>query len=143
MLTTPSIRRAANRWAVLAVTVVGGAAMAVIMALRGETALAIVLPVIIIGYGLTVTFAAGRSDVAALFSGREEDERRRLINLRAGATTANVLMLVLVCGAFYEMLHGEFGGTFSRLSALGGITYAACSASYTRAKSKHSVDPAE
>ncbi|MFI0907690.1 hypothetical protein ACH4TE_29885 [Streptomyces sioyaensis] len=144
MLTTHSIGRAANRWAVLAVTLVGGAAMAVIMTVRGEVTLAIVLPVIIIGYGLAVTFSAERSDVAAQLSGHEEDERRRLINWRAGATTANVLMLVLVCGTFYELVHGELGGKFSLLSALGGITYAASSANYTRAREdKHSVDPAE
>ncbi|WP_438487207.1 hypothetical protein [Streptomyces sp. S186] len=117
--------------------------MAVIMAVRGEIALAIVLPLIIIGYGLSVTLFAGHSDIAAQFSGHEEDERRRLINWRAGATTANVLMLVLVCGTFYELIHGEFGGTFSRLSALGGISYAAASATYTRAGVKHSIDPAE
>ncbi|GHE01285.1 hypothetical protein [Streptomyces alanosinicus] len=43
--------------------------------------------------GLTVSVAAGRSDVAAQLSGRGEDERSRVVNLRVGAMTGNVPML--------------------------------------------------
>ncbi|WP_329128277.1 hypothetical protein OG727_20000 [Streptomyces caniferus] len=117
--------------------------MAVIMTVRGEIAMAIALPVIIIGYGLTVSLSAGRSDVAAQLSGHEEDERRRLINLRAGSMTGNVLMLALVCGTFYELARGEFGGTFTWLSALGGITYAASSAMCIRAERTPTADRGE
>ncbi|MGW7487189.1 hypothetical protein [Streptomyces sp. NPDC054786] len=110
--------------------------MAVIMAVRGEIAMAVALPVIIIGYGLTVSLSAGHSDVAAQLSGYEEDERRRMVNMRAGAMTGNVLMLALVCGTFYELVRGELGGPFTWLSAVGGITYAASSAVYIRAGHK-------
>ncbi|MEV0373151.1 hypothetical protein AB0I10_25570 [Streptomyces sp. NPDC050636] len=143
MSTTRNSGRAMTRWAVLGLTVVGGVVMGVVMAVRGETALAIALPLIIIGYGLTVTLSAGRSDVAAQLSGHEEDERRGVINMRAGAMTGNVLMLALVCGTFYELVRGEFGGTFTWLSAVGGITYVASSVTYTRAGHKLTADPGE
>ncbi len=134
-----STRRSAfsrvTRWAVLALTAVGGVAMGVIMAWRGETTMAIALPLIGIGYGLTVALSAGRSDVAALLSGHEEDERRQLINLRAGAMTGNVLMLVLVCGSFYELLRGE-SGPFTWMSALGGIASMVSSAVYNQSGRK-------
>jgi hypothetical protein len=132
MPTTPSTGRAATRWAVLALTLVAGTAMGVVMLMRGEIGLAVVLPVIIIGYGLTVTLSAARSDVAAQLSGHEEDERGHLINLRASATTGNVLIAALVCGVFYELIRGELGGPFTWLSAVGGLTYVVSSAVYTR-----------
>ncbi|MEV5242986.1 hypothetical protein AB0K89_28315 [Streptomyces cinnamoneus] len=116
----------------LALTSVAGAVMAVVMAARGDVTMAILLPAISIGYGLTVTFSASRSDVAAQLSGHEEDERRQLINLRATAMTGNVLVAALVCGVAYELVHGELGGPFTMLSALGGITYVIASAAYTR-----------
>ncbi len=133
MSTTPSIGRPAARWAVLALTLVAGAAMGVIMMMRGQLVMAVVLPLIVIGYGLAVTVFAGRSDVAAQLSGHEEDERRHMINLRASATTGNVLALALACGFFYELARGELGGPFACLGAVGGVTYAASSAVYTRA----------
>ncbi|MEH6375782.1 hypothetical protein V7793_15800 [Streptomyces sp. KLMMK] len=132
MSTTPSTGRTPMRWAVLALTVVAGAAMAGVMAVRGDIMMAVLLPAISIGYGLFVTFAASRSDVAAQLSGHEEDERRRLINLRAGAMTANVLVAALVCGVAYELARDELGGPFTLLSALAGFTYIVSSAAYTR-----------
>ncbi|MFC5148663.1 hypothetical protein [Streptomyces aureoversilis] len=132
MSTTPSTARTPMRWAVLAVTVVAGAAMAVVMAVRGDLMMAVVLPAISIGYGLIVTFSAPRSDVAAQLSGHEEDERRQLINLRASAMTGNVLVAALLCGIAYELARDELGGPFTMLSALAGFTYIAASAAYTR-----------
>ncbi|MEU1676707.1 hypothetical protein ABZ752_32415 [Streptomyces roseifaciens] len=132
MSTTSSTARTPMRWAVLAVTVVAGAAMAVVMAVRGDLMLAVLLPAISIGYGLVVTFSASRSDVAAQLSGHEEDERRQLINLRAGAMTANVLVAALLCGVAYELARDELGGPFTILSALAGLTYIVSSAAYTR-----------
>lgn len=132
MPTTPSTGRTPTRWAVLALTSVVGATMAVVMAVRGDITMAILLPAITIGYGLTVTFSASHSDVAAQLSGHEEDERRRLISLRAAAATGNVLVAALVCGVAYELFHDELGGPFTMLSALGGITYIIASAAYTR-----------
>ncbi|WP_144440932.1 hypothetical protein [Streptomyces roseifaciens] len=135
MSTTPSTARTPMRWAVLAVTLVAGVVMAVVMAMRGDIMMAVLLPAISIGYGLIVTLSASRSDVAAQLSGHEEDERRQLINLRAGATTANVLVAALLCGVAYELARDELGGPFTMLSALGGITYIVASTAYTRAGS--------
>ncbi|MEE1756139.1 hypothetical protein [Streptomyces sp. SP18CS02] len=122
----------AARWLVLATAVVAGAAMSVIMALQGNTFLAVALPVIVIGYGLAVTVFARRSDVAAQLSGHEGDERRRMINLRASEATSNVLILALLCGLFVELSRSQLGGPFTWLCALGGFTYIAASAFYTR-----------
>ncbi|MFC4517923.1 hypothetical protein [Streptomyces ehimensis] len=117
----------------LALTSVVGATMAAVMVVRGDITMAILLPAISIGYGLAVTLSASRSDVAAQLSGYEEDERRRLINLRATAATGDVLVAALVCGIAYKLVHDELGGPFSMLSALGGITYVIASVACTRA----------
>ncbi|GGX88455.1 hypothetical protein [Streptomyces hiroshimensis] len=135
MPTRPSTGRTPTRWAVLALTSVAGVAMALVMALRGDIMMAVLLPAISIGYGLTVTLSASRSDVAAQLSGHEEDERRQLINLRAAAMTGNVLVAALVCGVAYELARDELGGPFTVLSALGGFTYIVASAAYTRSGS--------
>lgn len=49
----------------------GDRLLAVATALRGEVVLAVILPVIVIGYGLAVTLFARRSDIAAQLSGSE------------------------------------------------------------------------
>ncbi|WP_043263287.1 hypothetical protein [Streptomyces sp. CT34] len=134
MSMTRSAGRAATRWGVLAVALVAGAVMSVIFAMRGEVALAVASPVIVVGYGLSVTLSAKGSDVAAQLSGHEEDERRQLINLRASAMTGNVLFLVVTIGGFYELASGGLGGPFTWLSAVGGITRVASSVAYTRGR---------
>ncbi|MER7399024.1 hypothetical protein ABT381_26350 [Streptomyces sp. NPDC000151] len=124
--------RSVRRWSVLALTVVVGAVESVLMAMRGNVAMAVTLPVIVIGYGLAVTVLARRSDVAAQLSGHEEDERRRAISRGASAVTGNVLAVVLLCGAVYEVAQGESGGPFTWLCAVGGLTYGAAAVAYTR-----------
>ncbi|WTW98957.1 hypothetical protein OG216_38960 [Streptomycetaceae bacterium NBC_01309] len=123
---------AGRRWYVLAVACLAGAGMSVATALQGEVVLAVVLPVIVIGYGLAVTLFARRSDVAAQLSGNEDDERRQLIYLKASSASGSVVMLAVVAGLFVELARGDIGGPFAWLAGAGGFSFMAASAYFSR-----------
>ncbi|WP_436771884.1 hypothetical protein [Yinghuangia sp. YIM S09857] len=121
-----------SRWSVLATACLIGGAMSVVAAVNGRAFLAVAMPLIVIGYALAVTVLGRRSDIAAQLGGREDDERRRLINLKATAASGGVMVIATLVGCLVQLARGDVGGPFTWLAAAGGVSYMAAAAYYTR-----------
>jgi len=67
--------------------------------------------------------AAKRTEWISGLFGANRDERWQLIDLRATAITAIVLILALVAGFVSELLKGHTGAPYTWLAAVGGLTY--------------------
>ena len=65
----------------------------------------------------------GRSETIRGLSGPERDERFAMIDLRATAYTAVVLILVILGGFIFEIAHGRSGAPYYWMGAVGGIAY--------------------
>jgi hypothetical protein len=112
--------------------VVLGGLLSGVFAVRGDVVMAIAAPVILIGYGVTATLLARRSETAALLSDQRADERRVLIQLKANALSFNVLCVVLVGGFIVQVVRGQGSGPFMWLGALAGAVYIASTAYFSR-----------
>ncbi|MGH2363201.1 MAG: hypothetical protein ACRDHX_00935 [Chloroflexota bacterium] len=67
---------------------------------------------------------AGRTEFVSGLMGANRDERWQLIDLRATAITAIVLILALFGGFVNELVQGHTGAPYTWLAATGGLTYA-------------------
>ena len=121
-----------RRWSVVVCAVVLGGLLSGVLAVRGDVVMAIAAPVILIGYGVTVTLLARRSETAALLSDQRADERRVLIQLRAGALSFTVLCVVLVGGFIVQVVRGQESGPFMWLGAVAGAVFIASTAYFSR-----------
>lgn len=65
----------------------------------------------------------GRFETIRGLSGDERDERWAMLDLRASAYTALVLVLVIVGAFIYELAQGRSGAPYFWLGAIAGVTY--------------------
>jgi hypothetical protein len=65
----------------------------------------------------------GRSETIRGLRGDGRDERFQLLDLRATATTAVVLILALLAGFINEIAHGRSGIEYAWPCAVGGLAY--------------------
>ena len=76
--------------------------------------------------GLGILVFGGRSETIRGLGGDERDERFAMLDLRASAYTAIVLILVIVGGFIFELAQGRSGAPYWWLGAIAGITYLIC-----------------
>lgn len=97
--------------------VMGGAA-----ASQGEFWLGITMFAIMAAYSGALLIFGGREPVAML-SGAADDERRRLIQWRAGYVALNVVALVVVGGMVSDLAQGGDGGAWAMVGFAGGVSF--------------------
>jgi hypothetical protein len=113
--------------------VAGACAYLAIGLARGETALAVVAPAIMIGYAALLLLLGRRGEPIALLSGDVRDERQAQVLQRATAATGQALVIVLVAGALVSLAAGsQYAGMFCYLCAFGGVTFAVATVWYSR-----------
>ncbi|HET9102115.1 MAG TPA: hypothetical protein VFN55_02075 [Solirubrobacteraceae bacterium] len=87
----------------------------------GHPGQGVVSMAIMVVFGAVV--AAGRGDTVRGFRGDGTDERFRQLNLRATATTGQVLTLVVIVAFVVEIARGHSGAPFAWLGSVAGLTY--------------------
>lgn len=117
-------QRGSGPVATFAVAVSAAIAYLVIGIVRGDAALAVFGPVIMIAYLAGLTVLRNRSEPASLLSRGPADERQAQVMLRATAFTAHVLVAVLVVCAMVSLAIGSrFVGVFCGLCAVAGVAF--------------------
>lgn len=116
-------RQSFQRHAVLGTSIVLGLVMGALIGANASVVSGVVTAAIVIGFGAVVTVLARRSEAAALLSGRDTDERRSMIQLKASAITGAVLVALVGAGAIIELARGDNAGPFIWLGALSGVVY--------------------
>jgi hypothetical protein len=133
MSTTHDTERPRGRWLVFGICVAAGVAYLSIGLARHETGFAIGGPLIMLGYGVMLLIFGRRSEIVGLLAGNGSDERRAQIQLRAVAATGQVLIVVLLGGALWTLATGSrYEGVFTGLCAVGGLSFLASTAWYSR-----------
>jgi hypothetical protein len=73
---------------------------------------------------LAAVFAfGGRSDTVRGLGGPGRDERWAAIDLRASAFAGFAVIVVLIGAWLWELAHGDDGGPYGQIMAIGGIAY--------------------
>ncbi|MBW8485701.1 hypothetical protein [Actinomadura parmotrematis] len=121
-----------GRWLVPATCVLLAAAYAVVFLLNDEPAMAAVGAGVMLAYGAFLLLFGGRSEAVALLGGKEGDERRRLIALRASAATGQLLVVVAVAMLFVKLAQGDDPGAWATICAVGGAAFITSIVYYTR-----------
>ena len=133
MSTTHDAERPRGRWLVFGICVAAGVAYFSIGLARHEIGFAIGGPLIMLGYGVMLLIFGRRSEIVGLLAGNGSDERRAQIQLRAVAATGQVLIVVLLGGALWTLATGSrYEGVFTALCAVGGLSFLASTAWYSR-----------
>jgi len=114
-------RQSFQRHAVLGTSIVLGLVMGALIGANSSVVSGVVTAAIVIGFGAVVTVLARRSEAAALLSGRDTDERRSMIQLKASAITGTVLVALVGAGAIIELARGDNADPFIWLGALSGV----------------------
>lgn len=126
-------RRGGGLAATFALALAAAIAYLSIGIVRGDPALAVGGPVIMIGYIAVLTVLRNRSESAALLSRGPADERQAQVMLRATAFMGHVLVVVLVVGAMVSLAMGsQYVGVFCGLCALAGIAFGGATVWYSR-----------
>jgi hypothetical protein len=126
-------RRGGGLVATSAVALAAALAYLVIGIVRGNPALAVGGPVIMIGYLAVLTVLRNRSESAALLSRGPSDERQAQVMLRATAFMGHVLVVVLVVGAMVSLAIGsQYVGMFCGLCAIGGVAFGGATVWFSR-----------
>jgi hypothetical protein len=112
-----------RRWSVFVLAVVLAAGLSMVFGLHGDVLMAVIGPVLLVGYAVGLLVFARRSETAALLSDQRADERRKQIQLYAGAASFNVLVLVLVGGFVVQLARGQESGPFMWLGTIAGVAY--------------------
>jgi drug/metabolite transporter (DMT)-like permease len=81
-------------------------------------------------FGIMAVFGAavllgGRSETIRGLRGDGRDERFAMLDLRATAFTAVVIILAILAAFSFEVAHGRSGMQYAWLGAVGGLTYLA------------------
>jgi hypothetical protein len=133
---TKAFRRASGGRGVIATSVVvlaAAVAYLVIGVVRGDAALAVGGPLIMLGYLAILLVLRNRSEPAALLGGAPADERQAQVMLRATGFMGHVLAAVLVVGAIVSLALGsQYAGMFCDLCAVGGLSFGAATVWFSR-----------
>ena len=113
-----------RRYAVPALAVALGGAMFAAAAVAGRLWFGVSLFGIMLAYALMLMFSRD-SEPVAMLAEESADERRRLIQLKAGYFSLNVVALVVVAGFIIDILRGGDGGPWALIGAVGGASFVA------------------
>lgn len=112
----------AQRWIVPVFALVIGVAMFVVGTIAEDVWLGLIMFAIMAAYA-TILVVFRRSEPVAMLGEEGGDERRRMIQLRAGSFTTNVLAIVVVGGFFVDVLRGGDGEPWTWLGLIGGVSF--------------------
>lgn len=79
---------------------------------------------IMLGYA-AVLVVFRRSEPVAMLSEESTDERRRLIQLKAGYFSLNVVTLLVLGGFLVDLLRGGDGSPWALIAAVGAVSFVA------------------
>ena len=111
-----------KRLAVPALSVTLGGAMFAAAAVAGRVWFGVALFGVMLAYALMLVFSRDSKPVAMLAE-ESTDERRRLIQLKAGYFSLNVVALVVIGGFVIDILRGGDGGPWALIGAVGGASF--------------------
>lgn len=116
--------RPGERIAVLAGCAAAGIAYLVIGLANGRAGFGVAGLVVMLGYGAVLLGFGRRSEVVGLLSNTDLDERRRHLQVRASASTGNVLAVVLVVAFMWALAAGsDYATPLGGLCAVAGATF--------------------
>lgn len=124
-MSTTEPRRKIN-WLAVAAAPIGGIAMCVAAVLSDRLWLGIACLAITFGFSAVLVIVSRFSDTGALLGDDVHEERNVHIHQRASIYTLNILALVIVGGAVYELSRGGDGSPYAALAAVAGVTYVIC-----------------
>lgn len=113
-----------RRWAVPAFSVAIGAVMFAVGVVADQLGLGLAMFGIMLGYAV-VLVVFRRSEPIALLSEESTDERRRLIQLKAGYFSLNVVVALVLGGFLVDLLRGGDGGPWALIAAVGAVSFVA------------------
>ncbi|MBV9099465.1 MAG: hypothetical protein JOZ46_03550 [Candidatus Dormibacteraeota bacterium] len=111
------------KWVLPSLSLAAGVAYFIAATLGGKLQLGLEMFGIMVVFGAALLLFGGRSETIRGLRGDERDERFAMIDLRATAYTALVLILVIVGAFIYELARGRSGAPYFWLGALAGVTY--------------------
>lgn len=123
---TRRVRSGRIHWALPALSLLAGVAYLVAFSAGGKLQLGLEAFGVMIAFGIGLLVFGGRSETIRGLSGAERDERFAMLDLRASAYTALVLILAIVGGFIFEVAQGRSGAPYYWLGALAGIAYLVC-----------------
>jgi hypothetical protein len=121
-MSTKTINPTIRRWAAPVFSTLAGVAMCAAFWVTGRPWPGVTMLVfMLIASIVLVVFR--RSEPIALLAEESTEERRRLIQLRAGYFAANVLAIFIIGGFFVDVMHGGDGDPWALLGFIGGVSF--------------------
>jgi hypothetical protein len=117
--------RISSRWRVPAVALAAGLAMLGAQWSAGYPGRGCVSLAILGAFAAALVLFSGRSGAVEVMRDPGVDERTALLDLRATAFAAVVLILVVLGAFLYEIARGNDGAPYTWLAAVAGISYLA------------------
>jgi hypothetical protein len=125
-MVTNRMRRSRMKWVVPAICLVVGVAYFVAATAGGKLQLGLEMFGVMAVFGVGILLFGGRSETIRGLRGDERDERFVMLDLRASAYTALVLVLSILGGFIFEISQGRSGAPYFWLGAIAGVTYLIC-----------------
>ncbi|MBV8195136.1 MAG: hypothetical protein JOY80_06365 [Candidatus Dormibacteraeota bacterium] len=120
---TKPVRSARVKWVVPAFSLLVGVAYLLAAAAGGKLQLGLEAFGVSVVFGAVILLFGGRSETIRGLRGDERDERFAMLDLRASAYTALVLVLVIIGAFIFELAQGRSGAPYYWLGAIAGVTY--------------------
>jgi Na+/melibiose symporter-like transporter len=125
-------RKTVERFVTPVLGLVFGVVFLAIFAIHGDWASAIASFAIMAVYSGILLTLGRRSETIGLLGGDVPDERGRANSMKALAFTGEVLILVIIAMFIWEVANGRDGNPWAALGAIGGVSFGAATAWYTR-----------
>ncbi len=123
---TRRVPRARMKWVLPAFSLVVGVAYFLAATAGGKLQLGLEMLGVMVVFGLGILVLGGRSETIRGLRGDGRDERFVMLDLRATAYTALVLILAILGGFIFEIAQGRSGAPYYWLGAIAGLTYIVC-----------------
>ena len=123
------IQKVRNRrihWALPALCLLSGIGYLIAFSIGGNLQLGLEAFGVMIASGIGLLVFGGRSETIRGLGGADRDERFAMLDLRATAYTALVLIVAILGGFMYEVAKGHSGSPYLWLGVLTGVTYLTC-----------------
>ena len=114
------------KWVLPLLSLLIGIAYLLAATVGGKPQLGLEMFGIMAAFAVGIVVLGGRSETIRGLRGDERDERFAMLDLRATAYTALVLILAILGGFIYEIARGRGGAPYFWLGALAGVTYLVC-----------------
>jgi hypothetical protein len=116
--------RMGRRLAVPATGIALGLVVLLVEGFQGKWGLGAVMMAIMVAY-VAILLVFGRFEPIALLAEESRDERRRLIQQRAGYIALNVVAFFVIGGFLIDLLRGGDGQPWAVIAFVGGVSFCA------------------